>query len=530
MGARVRFGLLAGTLIAINIAGLVWIRHELTGRGQPRIRLLSVLPQDNVDATDRFSLLFDEPIVEPADVGVPETASPFVIEPPPSGHWTWSRTDRLEFLLDRPLPAGRVFTIRPAVSLEARTGRVLVGQAEYRFQTRALAAESCQVVSSDRGDFTLELTFNQPVAPGDLLRHIQVQPAGSSETLAARCLTPEPAAKLLVRCPRPDKDEVAVRIRASLTGAGAELPLDGDATFSVTIPTTFALLRADVRTPGIDRNVVVDLEFSNSLDGKQATPAVRLSPAVDGLQARLSYGQLRLEGPFACGQKYTAAVGGEVRSKDGQTLGSEQTVTFEIPDRQPSLAFPVSHGILAPAGQMLIDLQAVNIAGLRLKAHRVHANNLASHVRGDAVEVTARELRETTLPLKIARNDVARLALDLRSLLGSEPGAYVVSAEATDRSWTDDTAIITVSDLGITTKQEQDGCLVWVTSIRTAKPLPGVHVAAFTRNNQALASALTGPDGLARLSVPAEHPDGEIWLVTAQSGEDLNFLVPEDET
>ena len=545
MSLRCRFGLLSAILIVLNVAGLLWIRHELVGRGRPAMRIVSVLPSDNIDQTDRFSLLFDEPLASGVALGGPVEISPFVIQPQPKGHWTWSRPDRLDFVLAEPLPAGRVFTIRPAANMETQTGRVLIGQGEYRFQTRSLALESCQVGSADREQVTIELTFNQPVAPSDLLHHLQLLDAANGHALRATCLTGKPDAKLVIRCDRPAKDKIQVLLKPQLAGSGGELPLGDAVSRSVDLPETFSLLRAEVSQPDLAPTTHVELQFSQEVDPKQALPAVALEPACKDVQVLLSSGHISLEGKFECGRKYTARVGPEIKSAKGEKLGTRQSLTFEIPDRDPALGFPLSRGTLMPGGQMQVDLKAVNVSGLKLTAYRVYANNLVAHVRGEGPEEIGRQLLEKTIPLGLARNAITTLALDLRQLLSNPvsgptqvpstqenspaaSGVYVVKVEATDRSWTEDHAIVTVSDLAITAKKERAGCLVWVTSLRSAKPLGGVQVAALTRTNQTLATGVTDERGLVHLAIPEEHPDGSLYLVTAQAGEDLNFLEPQE--
>ncbi len=456
MASRWRFPLLAAALVLLNTAGLLCIRHELLGRGRPAMRVLSVLPSGDADAADRLSLIFDEPLAPRDAVGAVAPSSPFRVQPQPKGHWTWSRPDRLDFVLDEPLPPGRVFWLRPVADLQTRTGRVLLGPKEYRFQTRPLSLDSCQPGSADREQVTIELLFNQPVTPADLVRNLQVLDAEDSHDLHPACLTVKPDAKMVVRCDRPSKDKVRVHLQPQLAGSGAELPLGEPVSFEVSLPRTFALLRGEVNEPDLDPNIIVDLAFSQDLDDRQPVPAVQLDPPVKDLQVRLSYGRLILEGPFECGRRYTAAVGADVKSEAGQVLGSRQSVTFEVPDREPAMAFPLRRGTLSPAGAMQVDLKAVNVSSLNLSAYRVYANNLVAHVRGERPSDTAREILTRTVPLGLKRNAVTTLALDLRDLLGGlAPGIYIVRAQAAERCWTADSVIVTVSDLVITAKKER---------------------------------------------------------------------------
>jgi len=155
MASRTRFAVLAGILIVINIAGWIWVRQAIVARGQPRVRVLSALPRRDVEKADRFTLLFDEPVAAANLVGVRLGRSPFVVEPPPAGTWMWSQPDRLDFLLDRQLPPGRVYTVKPAPDLELQLGRRIVGRSVFTFETRALELMGCELGPMDREHATV---------------------------------------------------------------------------------------------------------------------------------------------------------------------------------------------------------------------------------------------------------------------------------------------------------------------------------------------------------------------------------------
>src|SRR5262245_66193187 len=94
-----RFWTLAAILVAVNVSGWAWVRHEWVGSGRPRLRVLAALPDSDVDQTDRFSLVFDRAIAAVDSVGKPLDRALFEIMPKPSGHWEWSAPDRLDFRL-----------------------------------------------------------------------------------------------------------------------------------------------------------------------------------------------------------------------------------------------------------------------------------------------------------------------------------------------------------------------------------------------------------------------------------------------
>ena len=64
-------------------------------------------------------------------------------------------------------------------------------------------------------------------------------------------------------------------------------------------------------------------------------------------------------------------------------------------------------------------------------------------------------------------------------------------------------------------------------SLRSAEPLSGATITARSFNNQVLAQATTDAAGIATLSIPDNHPDGQAWLLTAERNGDLNYLLPD---
>lgn len=523
---RRRFLALAAVLVVINVGGLLWIHHELTGRGLPKMRVLSWLPVHDIDAAERLSLVFDEPIVAAGLVSQPLDRSPFRIEPHADGHWVWTTTDRLDYVLDRRLPPGRSFTIRPAPDFESQTGRALIGRSEFRFETRPLEVLACELGACDRDNMRVRLKFNQPVGVADLVKHLSLHDPAGGGRLDPQPLTGEPGAELTVQCARPASDNVRVRVDASLAGFGAERSLGDDYLTTLSLPKAFVLLRAAAEAPGLDTRPAVRLVFSRTLDHEAPVPDVTVTPPVQGLVVRPSDDALVLDGPFEAGRRYTATVAPGIVSKDKERLAEPQRTTFDVPDYEPEVRIPLWRGVLSSAGRQQLDVRAVNIERLRLTAYRVLPQNLVAHVRDEGPDATSRALGSRDVPLRAPRNQVTTAALDLRDWLGGSPGIYRVEVAATDRAWVSDWAVVTISDLGITTKRDRDGFLVWVTSIRTAQPAAGVEVTAMTYNNQLLATATTGDDGTARLAIPSSHPDGDAWMIAARHGDDTSYVLP----
>ncbi len=525
-----RFWGLAATLLAINAAGVLWIHHDLTATARPHMRIMSLLPTVNAETADRLSLLFDGSVVPEGTIGQRLDRAPFSMDPPHPGHWTWSGTNRLEFLLDEPLPPGRVFSLKVEPELELSTGQELIGDADFQVQTRRLELDACVLTASDHENATFELRFNQPVAPADLLRHVEVRSTREDHAFTPACLTAEPGNTLTLRVSAESPGTLEVRLFAGLTGHNAMLPLGQEIRQSIEIRQGFALLNAEARIGDLSPVAVVYLNFSRWLHSG-TLPAIgkglTIDPPVEGVLVRREYNALVLEGRFASRAAYRITVDGSVLSEDGMSLGKARTIEVTIPARGAALSFSQGEGILSPRGNLLLDLRAVNTARARLSAARVHRNNLVAHIRGSGRTATSSTVVTREVAIPNIPNEVTPLAVELEPLIGDRLGVYHLSAESLDQAWTRDETVVTVSDLGITAKRQRGGWFAWVTSLRTAEPVAGATLTAYSFNNQELFTATTNQDGTALLPVPESEGDKGLYLIAAELGDDLSYIQPE---
>ena len=541
--ARARFYAPAAALLVVNVAGLVWIRQSLLAGQIHKIRVLAALPNRDVDTTDRFVLLFDEPVAAQNHIAQPLACPPFTIEPQPPGQWMWTKPARLEYLLEQPLPAGNTFRIRPAANFELQTGRKLIGDSEFEFRTRALHLESCEFTATGRDVARITFAFNQSVNPQDLGKHLAINglrvnkdspqapsitPAGSDpqRSGAPSWLTKKPDSRLVLEVRRPTENrDINVEIDAALCGSEGHLPLGEVFKKRYTFDRTFKLDSVRVY-PRTFAEASVDLDFSHYLDHDQPTPQVHVEPPVENMWVSVNWDEVTLHGAFEPGRRYTATVPANLLACNHTTLGEPQSISFEMPDRRPGLRFSVERGVLNPHGNLTMDLEALNIPGVNLSVSRVTANNIVAHLRGEHAEATSREVVDRTLPFNLTRNQSATMALDLGDLLGNPLGVYRIAARSTENFWTNDDAVVSVTDLAITAKTEREGMWVWITSLSTGKPVEGATILAMSYNNQVLGESITGPDGTARMRVP-DGPDGPVWVVLARLGDDLAYLQPD---
>ncbi|MDB5344873.1 MAG: alpha-2-macroglobulin domain protein [Schlesneria sp.] len=530
----------------------------------------------NFDAAERLLAIFDRPIVDERELNQPLEHAPFHVSPQVAGHWRWVSTNRLALVFDKPLPAGRKFDLTAAVDFTEQTQADLdPASKRFHFETRPLMWLLTNLKTCAKDGVSFELIFNQPVAPADLLRAMVlsdsafptadpielpkgnldlfssstiVQPRSGGRALEATVLTKEASSKLIVRTSRPSS-ALRIALAANLTGAGADLSLGAVQARDLSLPTAFALVRSLVYPDSFDSDVAVQLYFSRGLSADQERPKVKISPAVENLRVEFSPGDadansyhagVVLRGHFLCGQRYAISLSQTILANDGQTLGETSPIQIDVPHRPSELRIASGQGILIPDGNLTVDVQCVNINGVRMSGSKLHANNLAAFLQGRNDTATMRSIvHERQRSLDLPKDVPQTVALDLRQLLGSgqpadaksptQPlsGIYRVSVADVGDYWNREVTTVAITDLGLTAKRGRDGWLVWAMSLRSAEPQSGVTVTARSFNNQILAQATTDAEGLAALSIPENHPDGAAWLLTAERNGDLNYLLPD---
>jgi uncharacterized protein YfaS (alpha-2-macroglobulin family) len=538
-----RFLSFAVSLLVLNLGAILWIRHELLSRDTEEtgpIRVVEAFPSSNVDKAERLAIVFNHDVGEPALLN--EAAAevvPFQFSPEVPGEWEWTSPRRLEFVLADPLPPGRTFTVTPTDGLESQLGRVVQVDAEIEFKTRPLELIDCRLVASDRSDVTFELKFNQNVSPDELVSHLTLHEGKSSrneedsetgrQLLVARSVVSEPDESIVLRCPRPQSNRLVVSLNEALSGTDGDRPLGTEVRKTLKIDPVFSFLRTEVRELS-NGNWQIEVLFNSGLDPEQQIPEVSVSPALAGYSRKLTHswrvgGQvLQLHGQFESRKRYQISVPANLVSEEGKPLGEAETISFRIPDRKPQVSVPDGRGILSQHGNLELELKTVNVSGVKVTASRVHANNLVAHLQGRSQRQTSRGLAEQVFEIPSSPNETITRILNLRKQLNDPCGVYRISAAATDRAWTRGTALVAVTDLGLTLKQSQRECSVWVTSLRNAQSVPDVRIAAYSYNNQQLAETTTDKHGYARLTVDPDHPDGRPWVVIAERGKQITWL------
>ncbi|MCP4451154.1 MAG: hypothetical protein GY809_06810, partial [Planctomycetes bacterium] len=375
---------------------------------------------------------------------------------------------------------------------------------------------------------TVRVVFSQPVAPDDFLTHATFKSKQYLRKLdRVICVTKQPDKELVIRFATPSGGTFQMRIDKDLAGYQADVGLTADIVFEQEVKLAFSVYGADVDRLELGEPTQINVRFSDSLDESQTIKGVTVDPPVSSLTLSQRWNYLTLTGDFKPGRGYRISVPETVLSEDGRALGQAVEVRVDVPDCRSQLAFKYAKGFLSPSGQLALEMKAVNIQAMKINVHRILANNLVHYLHGTDLDAVSRVASDKTLDLDLEHNRPQDVLLELKGLVQGT-GVYRIDACNANNNWRRDHAIVAITDLAMTAKTEQDGMFVWVTSVRTGKPVGGATVQALTYNNQLLAVGKTNDQGIAELHYNSLQPDGSAWVITAQRQGDLAYLQPQD--
>ncbi len=216
-----------------------------------------------------------------------------------------------------------------------------------------------------------------------------------------------------------------------------------------------------------------------------------------------------------------------------------------VPDRKASISFAGTGYVLPREGSAGLPVTTINLDKVKLKLVRINERNLVPSINAEKLTMSfdpdsIDELINQSgslvwqggMTITGERNRPVATAIPLGDILRDKgPGVYLAVVDRPDAKEGDGsqpaTNWVLVSNLGLTTYSGRDGMAVAVRSLGDAKPVGGVTLKLYARNNAELAAVTSDKDGLARIPGGLLHGSGgdEPFAVMAYGpGGDFNFL------
>ncbi len=502
-----------------------------------------------------ITLVFNRPM-RPLDLAENQAAPPVIIKPAVPGRWNWVGTSGLQFIPEgRELPRATEYTVEVPAGTKSLDGSTMPKPYVLRFSTvrPKLLSVSTGNYGSDaiEPEATFKLRFNQPVDDAEIARTITLTAGEQAARVAFDVKRPDPKNEQLVEIvPRTRLPlAVPVQITADATLRGREGPLPAGEphveSFSTYGPLQFKRITCSEDTP--HKRCAADdgfsIELSNPVKFKDLKRALTIEPAVavrwpSWLDDDESTQSFQVWGRFVPGRTYRARLAaGAVKDVHGQPLVREMNEAVAFDDYWPSAEIGVRGTLFDAASRRPIPVASVNVKEIELVTAPLDEGAILGH--DDAHPIRFWDLKRlpgaksTTVRPGAATNAPAVHPVDPAAVLGGKDkrGPLMIGISYSGRAGTpaaratESTALVAVTDLGISAKVSPHGSLVWVTRLSTGAPVAGATVSLSRTAGPHLVDVITDANGFAPIPESSFVPSAsnEKAVIFARRGDDWAY-------
>ncbi|GAB3831757.1 alpha-2-macroglobulin [Hymenobacter jeollabukensis] len=522
---------------------------------------------EEIDPYENVVFRFDEAVAAESQLNRWDTTQVVRFEPAVRGRFKWASDRELVFSPAEPFRPSTAF--RAEVRPEALpSGKQKAKISRANFHTPYLRMSEPQVFWTASGagsepQARLNAVFNYNVRPADLRSRLQLTSNG--QPVAFEVVSAEPDRVVGIRPTQPlaPGSTVELHVEPGLKPVGGGKGTAGKLEASAPVPDPRQLQVRELTGSLLNGEPVVTVLTDQPISAEQAQAVVRVSPEVPFSVEALESGFV-LRGGFEVGKTYTVSLNaGGYGSLGGQITESfSQAVSFG--DERPSISFANGEKAMYLGAQGLrnLGLRLNEVDKVKVSIYKVYANNIREMLRageqygyesndeeggeesnyedGEYVDrsyryyntedfgnlLTERTYTTSGLP-KAGALRLLHLSLDELEFGSQMKGLYVVRVQDTERNWLQVSKMVAVSDLGVVVKRDLNGgAMVFVNSLRTAKPVGGAAVRFVSQNNQVMFTGSTNAGGVAMLSQADSVASSRFRLdmVMVQSGQDFTFL------
>ncbi|GAO42536.1 alpha-2-macroglobulin family protein [Flavihumibacter petaseus] len=517
---------------------------EFTNAGKP------VQPLQNL------TFRFNHPLVKDSLLNRWDSTAYIRFEPEIRGRFRWESPDLLVFSPAQPL--------KPATTYKAQFTKALLANSsfsgfdkgnEITFSTPGLSLESSLASwavaeeSSRRAVAQVSLHFNYAVDAAQLRDKLSVTADGKAVDYQA--VTTGTTEDIQLRLPSltpADKDVLLkVTLEKGLLPPGGSNPTTEAQASELLLPSPFVLLIQDLRTEHDGTVGKVYVTTSQPVEASTINSAVRFDPALKFSAEATDDGFVISSDAFKMEDAYEISLNNKLRGRLGGTLRESYKNSIAFGQLEPAISFEGSKGLyLSANGNRNIAVRITNVAKVKVIVSKIYESNLIAARRygyypdergqeneeyeyesgGDATLgdiIYEQEIDTRSLPLS---NGTRLFQFNITDRLPDDKGSYHIKIRSTEDYWINDSRFISLSDIGLITKEGRDKLFVFANSIQTAKALADVKVTVYGANNQLLGMGTTDADGVATIPYTRKPFAGfKPALVIAKTAGDFNYLL-----
>ncbi len=505
----------------------------------PGVQVLSATPSGLVQDIGQFyavTAIFNQPMVPLQALPAGDGSGPMVIRPTVKGKYRWMGTQTLAFIPSDTLPLATRFDVKIPAGIKSVSGETLAREYAWSFTTQRPAFVRSNIYEgSDRITLqpTIFLAFSQELSIASARSKVylmesetgnrvstDIQFASADEiknTLSMYSysydedMAPDLVGRVLrVKLLQSLRQESAYEVVMEAGLQGVEGTLGTEQTKKLSFTTYGPLKVVEFKEPQFT-NHPIRVRFTNSLNMEDAKERIRLSPSAALTDFFESWdGDYYLYYNLQPRTNYTLSVEPDLTDIYGNRLGRRESMNFNSVDYEPRVDFNSGTHVIESYLSHHFNVFALNPGMIDVKVAALNQNDLIrieQSGKTDHLKWSVSGSRIPTIPANIQKV----IPINTDDVLGSmKSGAVCV--ELKHAGWySSRRAILQITDIGMTAKTSPTKILVWLTSLKDGKPLPGAWVEIRDKNGS------TKWQGKANARGVAEAPGWTDLGLTAES-------------
>lgn len=526
---------------------------------------LKVYPSGEVDVASVLNFEFADSIAPSDSVGMWSSVPYLKLDPPIAGKWQWRKPHLLSFWPEGgKLPPAKLIHVTANPQLFMGENAVM-SPASIEFNTPYFAAKSLSLTWSDEVDSTarmpmnMHLAFNYPVDPESLRQHLEVY-RGSKRVQGlyfsnGYYATTEFDISADMYEFGPGEQPVEVRLKKGLVSDLKYNALEEDVVLRDTLLPVAILSDLMVYPEFESGGLFFKITANQGIEAGVARPYISIVPEMPFALRNVGT-NLLVDGDFKPGSDYHVGFRRNLPGAAGGLLDADVVKTVRTPELKPFLRFSDDLGhFLMRGGFENLNVKTTNLDSFVVELYEIYENNLLHFIHANPSNLSrwshfssvedyyygsdygylsidefgALIHTETIRTPKNAKSEVVNVPVRLKKEFRNKfNGIFVVKIRnAAGDSWMEDYKIVSLSDIGLIAKYNENDLIVFANRLSTAQPAVGATVSLISHTNQQYRSAVVDAQGVARFDDVGGMWDDRTFrlsLITAQIGKDLQFL------
>ena len=484
-------------------------------------------------------------------------------EPKIAGKFRWESPDELVFSPSQPLNPATTYSakVKNAVLKYSKYNSVKGGN-DISFHTPDLTLDNSQVIwvgeSSTSAIPQVDLIFNYRVNPEDLKDKLKIEIEGKKVDFNMITISADNKISVRINGIKPEDKNIdaKVSIEKGLKPEKGNTSTEDAIMSSLTIPSPYVLTIQNVESEHDGTEGVVRVTTSQQLTGESLKSFLKFDPDITYTVEANDYGFTLRSDKFDVEKSYALTIVKGMRGKIGGVMKEDYNGGVAFGELEAGISFTNTKAVyLSRKGGKNVEVQITNVPKVKIVISKIYENNLllaqrygyepqensngpsyasydgeegdySDYSSGDGMlgdVIYEKEIDTRSLP-KSGAGRILNFS-QFEDRLPDFKGVYHVVIRSSEDYWVKDSRFISLSDLGLITKEGQDKIYVFTNSIKSAEPVNGVNISVYSTNNQLIGTGATDKDGVAEIAYSKKDFSGfKPAMIIAKTADDFNYL------